>query len=97
MAEIFVSKKAQKEIEQSFGWYERANSTIADIFLKDINDKFNEISSHPLRYSIKKDPYRVSVLKRFPFSIVYKYFPSKNVVLIIAVFHFKRNSKKKFQ
>ena len=97
MAEIVVSKKALKDIEQSFAWYEKVNSTIADIFVKDVNDKFNEICDHPLRYSIKKDPYREVVLKNFPFSVVYKYYTSKKIVLIISVFHFKRNPKKKYK
>lgn len=97
MADIFVSKKVQNEIEKSFIWYQKTNSIIADTFVKELNNKFDEAGKHPLRYSIKKKPYRETILNKFPFSIIYKYYRSKKVVFIISVFHFKRNPKKKYK
>ncbi len=97
MADIFVSKKAQNEIEKSFIWYQKTSSIIADSFVKELNEKFDEVGKHPLRYSIKKKPYRETILIKFPFLIVYKYYRLKKVVLIISVFHFKRNPKKKYK
>ena len=97
MNKLIISKRAQSEIENSFFWYQTASEIVADKFTLELNNKLFEINAYPNRYSEKKPPYREVALKRFPFSIVYKFYSKRNIVLIMSVFHFKRNPSKKYK
>ena len=97
MNKTIISKKAQTEIENALFWYENASEIIADRFIVELNNKLLELNTYPKRYSEKIPPYREVALKKFPFSIVYKYSPQKKIVLIISIFHFKRNPLKKYK
>jgi plasmid stabilization system protein ParE len=91
-----ISKRAIKEIENSYVWYEESEQGLGERFRIILNEKFKQLLLFPKIGGVKKSPYREVTIDIFPFSIIYKYRIEKNIVFITSVFHFKRSTLKKY-
>ncbi len=83
--------KAQKEILNTWEWYENQQPGLGDHFKQEIYNKINLIVKNPLHYPLK-GKYREAYIEVFPF-LVYKVM--KNEVIILSVFHTSRHPKNK--
>ncbi len=97
MNSIIISKRAQKEITISFLWYEGKQELLGDRFVEEVYDVLGKIEKYPKRYAVKKPPYHETILKIFPFLIIYRYSEVSKEIFISSVFHFSRNPKKKYR
>ncbi len=82
---IYLSK-AQKEFDKSFEFYEERSAGLGLRFGNQVKEKLKIISKHPERYSKRKGSFRETMVKEFPFTIIYKYYKTKNIILITSIF-----------
>ena len=78
-------------------WYNERSETAAKNFIKEIKEKIKDVCSDPLRYPNTYKHFREKSLKKYPFCIVYFVDEIKHMVVIMSVYHHKRNPHKKFR
>ena len=92
---IFLMR-ARKEILEAWGWYEDKQAGLGDRFREELLKRIYEIEQDPERYPQRKAPYRETLVKIFPYIIIYRLNKKKQLVIISSIFHAKRNPQKKY-
>ena len=90
-------EKAEIEFQEAFDWYEEQQLGLGKRFEAALERSFAHIANAPLAYPLKKLTNRECVVKDFPFSVVFKVYPSQNVVYIVSIFHTSRRPSKKYR
>lgn len=90
------SSKAQKEIAESWNWYEDRQLGLGDRFLKEITNNIRKIEQTPIRFPVRFKSYRETPVPVFPFLIIYRINEKKKIIRIVSVFHTSRNPTKKY-
>ena len=62
-----------------------------------VEKKLHQIVEHPEYYSKRQGNYREAKVENFPYMIVYEFFKSKKLLHIAAIYHGKRNPRKKYR
>src|SRR5258708_27960757 len=94
---IVISSRAQKEIEESWAWYEDRLAGLGDRFLKKILDRFQQIELNPDRFPTRFKSYKEAPVDTFPFLVIYRTSKKSNMIRVVSVFHTARNPKKKYK
>lgn len=95
MFSIILSSRAQKEINQTWEWYENKKEGLGDRFLKSLILRLRSIKKYPDRYPTRYKSYKEAIVPIFPFLIIYKLNRKKKSVRIVSIFHTSLNPKKK--
>ena len=82
--------EAYDEFRLAAFWYEDQDVGLGDDFIAEVDRAVASIVSDPLRFRVADGPDRICRVKRFPYSIFYRYDPVTASVLISAVFHQSR-------
>ncbi len=82
--------EAYDEFLLAASWYEDQELGLGDDFIAEINRAMATIMSDPLRFPVIEGLDRIFRVKRFPYSIFYRYDPPTASVLISSVFHQSR-------
>ena len=90
------SSKAQREIAESWNWYEDRQLGLGDRFLNEIAEHIRKIEQTPIRFPIRFKSYRETPVPVFPFLIIYRINEKKKIIRIVSVFHTSRNPTKKY-
>ncbi len=96
MQQIY-SQKARDEFKDAVKWYEEKEAGLGIDLEKEIITKVEMITKYPLRYRVSKGYYRQTLIKRFPYLIVYRYNKLKQQITIASIFHTSRNPKYKYR
>jgi plasmid stabilization system protein ParE len=88
---------AQQDYESSFQWYLERSLPAAENFVAAVDDTLKLICDNPSRWRNQYKNYYELNLKKYPFAIVYSIEPDKELIVVIAIYHHKRNPKKKFR
>ena len=80
---------AEQDIEHAVLWYENKLKGLGSRFLLSIDATLQSIKRNPNRYPIVYKNFRRALIQRFPYSIFY--FIENYSIIIIAVYHEKRN------
>jgi hypothetical protein len=91
---VFTSKSENEFIDSAI-YYETKQKGLGYKFSESVNEILNSISKNPFAYQRKYKHYREAVLKVFPFTVIYEI--KDNEIIINAIFHTKRNPKKKIK
>lgn len=83
--------EAYDEFLSAASWYEDQEVGLGDDFISEIYRAVAAIVSDPLRFPMIDGPDRIFRVKRFPYSIFYRYDPLTSSVLISTVFHQSRH------
>ena len=83
--------QVRDELDEAYRWYERQQQGLGDNFLDCIDLMLNQICSMPESYVIVHRDIRRAVIKRFPYAVYYRIVSSR--VIVIAIFHSRRNPK----
>jgi plasmid stabilization system protein ParE len=97
MLQIVNSERALKEFEDAYLWYEENQIGLGERFSQEYLSKINFIKLHPNSFPKKKNGLREILVDDFPYSIIYDYKSSKELIVVASIFHNKRNPKKKFK
>jgi toxin ParE1/3/4 len=86
---VSFRRPARAEFIEAAAWYEAKRVNLGVEFVAEIERCVALAAEHPLRYVVVHNGIRRVVAKRFPYSVYYQSEPKRIVVL--AVFHFRRN------
>lgn len=79
---------ALAEARATYDWYFERNPTAAAAFLAELDQAVDEISNAPERWPVFLHGTRRFILRRFPFSVVYR--ATTSVIRVVAVAHARR-------
>jgi plasmid stabilization system protein ParE len=89
--------KAKKEFDEAINFYENRSIGLGVRFEKQVQEKIKLVSEYPKRYRNKKTTYRETKVTDFPFLIIYKYYETRQLIIINTIFHTSRNPKNKYR
>jgi len=79
---------AEEEMTEAAVFYETASIGLGEEFLSDIQRGINRLREYPQSGPILTGDLRISLLSRFPFSLIYSI--ETNAILVIAIAHQSR-------
>jgi plasmid stabilization system protein ParE len=86
-----VRKLARSEIDAAYTWYLQHSPDAAQRFLNAADEAMSLIADAPEQYPLVHGRLRRVLLRRFPYAVYYKVFPT--VVSIVGVIHGHRHPK----
>jgi plasmid stabilization system protein ParE len=89
VASVALHPSAQREYQAAVGWYQQRSQAAARRFVAEVDRALAEIGARPDRYGWYDDEFREAVLRRYPYSVVYRVEASGDV-LVVAVAHASR-------
>ena len=92
---IVWSGRALKELSDAWAWYEDRSEGLGDRFQDAVFKKIAQIENDPIKEILRKSPYRESIIKVFPYLIIFRVAKNKEI-FIHSIFHMGRNPKKKY-
>ncbi len=90
---IIVNELAFQDLDEVIEWYESQSQGLGIDFLAKFNDARAFLKSHPSIYQKIEREFRRLRMKRFPYAVYFKIYEEKNEVLVVAVWHQKRERK----
>ena len=91
MIEIEFLELAQKELDESFVYYEGKQNGLGYRFIEDITMAIDLIQTYPFGWSKVSKNTRRCLLKRFPYGVIYQKRDDKILVIAIANLYKKPN------
>ena len=88
MAEVTFHPEAQAEYEVAYDWYWARSATAARRFEKELLRILGLVADSPHMFPKYDDEHRFAVLKRYPYSVVFR--PETERVYVVAVPHAAR-------
>ena len=86
---LVIRRAARDDFHEAFDWYERQRPGLGAEFADRVQTIFDSIAAMPeLRAPVYRDV-RQTLVKPFPYSVVYRI--RNNRVVVLAVFHNKRD------
>ena len=92
-----LHSQAIDEYANGYEWYENERYRLGEQFLDVIDRQIADICENPGYYSRLRGSYRQAIVEKFPYVIVYEFFPRRKFIHIAAIFHTSRNPKEKFR
>ncbi len=91
-------QKAYEEYIQAYEWYEKRRLGLGENFSIKVEEKLSQIVQYPQFYSRKQNNnFREVKVENFPYMIVYEFLEIKDLIHIAAIYHYKRNPKRKYR
>jgi len=88
---IKAKRQADKDVEEAMDWYEEQRPGLGAEFLFEFLAFCDKISRHPTHFTPKYPPYRRSLMKKFPYAIHFAVNEKAKEVVILAIWHIKRD------
>jgi len=89
MADILFHPDIEKEVKDSYKWYENQAAGLGDDFLTELETAYQAIIELPDTWPKFHKNFRRFLLSKFPFSVIYRF--SQSTIFVVAVMH---NSRK---
>ena len=90
MGSVSLLPGALGDYQESLAWYSKRSARATAGFETAIDVALQEIAKTPERWPLCDDRHRVYILRRYPFSIVYRV--EAGDVLVVAIAHSSRDS-----
>ena len=97
MYKYLLEPRAQQEYEEAIEWYAERSEAATLNFIKEMDETIVQICEKP---HANKKPYNnfyETTLDKYPFTIVYVIEPNQKLIVIVSVYHQKRNPKYKYK
>lgn len=91
-----LQPRAIKELLEAWIWYEEKQAGLGDRFEIEVYKRIKEIEEHAERYPERKQFFRETKIKTFPYLIIYRIDEEAKVILISSIFHTSRNPDSKY-
>ena len=91
MKSLLLRPAAAADLEQAWLWYEKQRAGLGDEFLEEAEAAIRRVLATPLAYAVAYKDRRRALLRRFPYSVVYRILEDQIVVL--AVVHAKQRPR----
>ena len=89
--------EAQEKYESSVSWYLKRSLKAASNFVKVVDKGFVKICNDPKRFRNEYKHYYEFTIHRYPFTIVYTIEESRQLIMIVAIYHQKREPANKYR
>lgn len=89
--ELSIRPAAEAELIEAYAWYEERVPNLGTEFLLAADACFNSISRNPEMCPVVHRTIRKALLRRFPYAVLYVL--EENQIVILALFHAKRNPR----
>ena len=90
-SKLIIRPEAENEIREAVLWYESCVEGLGSEYLLSLDACFSAISRNPKSFPAVHKSIRMALLKRFPYEVFYLI--EVNYVIVLAVFHAKRDPK----
>jgi toxin ParE1/3/4 len=90
MLRVIFHDRAEEELNEAAGYYARARPGLGEAFLAEVHHAVEALLAAPLAGAVMEGDVRRWLVKRFPYSVVYR--SSDDHVRILAIAHQKRRS-----
>ena len=90
-ARVRFTPEARGEIDNAFEWYLGRNLQTAEIFLQQVDDAIRLIGNAPAVWPHFEAGTRRYVLRKFPYSLIYREIPTG--IEVVALAHHKRRPR----
>jgi plasmid stabilization system protein ParE len=97
MYSFSISSSAIDDITDASEWYDNKSEGLGEQLRQSIYSKFDLIEQYPERYPKRRGNFRETPLKKFPYTIVYRYNKIKRSIIITSVFNTYRNPDNKYK
>lgn len=87
---IFVSPRAQKEIENAIDYYALYSVDTPENFIAVLKEAFSTLENNPF-FRVRYKNVRALKIKRYPHSLYFTINEDNNTVRVLSCFHNKRN------
>jgi len=95
MHHIILKPGAVLMIKSAYDWYEEQRQGLGEIFLAELDICFKKLQSNPGSSRKILKNYQQARLKRFPYVVLFEII--KTDIVVLSVFHTRRNPKNKFK
>ena len=89
---ITIRAEAESDISEAYTWYERQRKGLGSDFILCVEEGLGKIQRDPQIYPLVHRNVRRMLIHRFPYGIFY--ILEEGVILILAVYHAKRNPRR---
>jgi toxin ParE1/3/4 len=94
MYPLIIKPQAIAMARDAYQWYEEQREGLGELFLASLDNGLKNIQSTPTANAKVKKNYRQGRLHRFPYVIVYEIIRSE--IIVLSIFHSRRNPRYKF-
>ena len=88
---LIIRPEAETEMAEAFDWYEARVHGLGSDFLLCLDAVFNSILRNPQQFPQIHKVVRRALIRRFPYEVFF--LDEKERVIVLSVFHAKRNPK----
>ena len=88
---LIIRPEAEEELQKAFAWYEARVSGLGSEFLLCVDAAFSAVLRNPLQFPQVHRNIRRILTRRFPYEIFF--IIDEQRIIVLAVFHAKRNPK----
>ncbi|MES1181337.1 MAG: type II toxin-antitoxin system RelE/ParE family toxin [Flavobacterium sp.] len=92
-----LHKAAQQDYEEALNWYIERSEQAATKFVFNIDNALRLICNYPTRWRNEYKHYYELGVKKYPYTIIYSIEREKQLIIVSAIYHQKRNPKKKYR
>jgi ParE toxin of type II toxin-antitoxin system, parDE len=93
--QIEVKEEAKQDIDDGMKWYASKVENLDKKFLLAVEQALFRVKQNPFAFKKVYKKFRQTVVKRFPYVILYE--PEQNIVVVYSVFNTWQHPKKKLQ
>jgi len=93
----FLHERAHEEYIGAYEWYEVKSNGLGNKFMKSVEKKLQQIAEHPEYYNKRHGNFREAKIENFPYMVVFEFYKNKQLIHISAIYHSKRNPKRKYR
>lgn len=91
---LLVSNETYQDIDDAIAWYEEQAEGLGMDFIARFNDARTFLQSSPLIYQKVESEFRKMRMKKFPYAVYFVVDESKRDILIVAVWHERKDIRK---
>jgi len=86
---VLIRPEAEKDLDTAFLWYEDKRRGLGHDFILRVDAGLHFIARNPLACAPRYKGTRNSVIKRFPYKIIY--LVVENLIIVLGIIHSRRN------
>ncbi|MBK0381966.1 hypothetical protein I5M32_03255 [Pedobacter sp. SD-b] len=87
---IIFSQNSLLDAKEAKAWYNKQKENLGEKFQSEIKSTVYKISKSHRNYQIRYENIRMANLNVFPFAIHFKVDEKNSTILIISIFHFRK-------
>jgi len=88
---VRISTNAEQDLTDTYLWYENQSPGLGNDFLLCVEATLNQMQRNPESFQLVHRNVRRALLRRFPYGVFY--IISNESLVVLAVFHAKRNPR----